>query len=98
MQIASLHASIRRNRALRRAAHESKGTRAVSAFGAADMDFVSRDRLPGLGVHGLDACQTLLRRHDRRHIEQSKPRCFAGWSFNTLWIGDAFPQHLVAAA
>src|SRR5689334_20749151 len=55
VQVAALHASIRRDRAFGCAANAREGTCAIRALGAADMDLIGLDRLLRLGVHGLDS-------------------------------------------
>ena len=45
-----------------------------------------------------DAGQRLLLGHDGRDVEQSEAGRFAGGTFDPIGIGDAPPEHLVAAA
>jgi hypothetical protein len=49
-------------------------------------------------MNRVDACEALLRRHDGRHVEQSKSRRVAGRSFDPIGISDAAAEHLIAAA
>jgi len=49
-------------------------------------------------VNRVDTRETLLRRHDSCHIQKSKPRHLSCRSFDAVRIGDAAPQHLIAAA
>src|ERR1700743_1055178 len=57
VQTAALHAAISGGRALRRTIDKGKGARAVASLGAADVDFIGLDRLPGFGMLSLDARQ-----------------------------------------
>src|SRR5215475_16016497 len=98
MQIAALDAAIGRDRTLRCAVDMGEGASAIRPFAAADMNFVGVDRLVGLGVNGCDPRQALLRRHHRRDVEQSEPRCFSGRTFNYIRIGYLSTEHLVSAA
>ena len=49
-------------------------------------------------MNRVDPRETLLRRHDGRHVQKPKPGRLPRRSFDAVRIGDAVPQHLIAAA
>src|SRR3954453_21699642 len=61
VQIAALHTSVARDRAFRFAVQPCKWPRAIRPISAADVDFISLDRLIRRGMHGRDTRQRLLR-------------------------------------
>src|SRR5579863_43853 len=97
VQIGAVYATVTRDGAFRGAADECEWTRAVRSIGPADMDFVGIHALVARGMNRLDAGEILLRRHHSCHIQKSKPGHFPRRSFDAIGIGDAVPQHLIAA-
>ena len=49
-------------------------------------------------MHGRNTRQRLLRAHHGRHIQKPEARRVARRAFDAVGIGDAAPEHLIAAA
>src|ERR1700736_1619050 len=88
MQIAALHAAVRRGCAFRRSTDVREGTATVVAFRASDMDFVRLDWLLRLDMPSLDSREVLFRCHDRADIEKPKSWRRAGRSLDAIGVGD----------